>query len=94
VVAKQVLLSYGLHVDLADDGQQCIEVLKHVACNLVFMDSHMPNIDELEACSIIRQKNSDIPIVALTAAVLKAQVQKSVSASINSHIDNHSIMSS
>jgi CheY-like chemotaxis protein len=83
VVAKKILLSYGLHVDLADDGQQCIEALKHVVYNLVFMDSHMPNIDEFEDCSIIRQKNSDIPIVALTATVLKALVQKSLSASIS-----------
>jgi signal transduction histidine kinase/CheY-like chemotaxis protein len=86
VVAQQVLLSYGLKVDVASDGQQCIDALKHAHYDLVFMDLHMPNIDGFEACSIIRQTNPNIPIVALTAAVLKDEVQKALDAGMNSHL--------
>jgi CheY-like chemotaxis protein len=46
----------------------------------------MPNIDGFEACSIIRQSNPNIPIVALTAAVLKDEVQKALDAGMNSHL--------
>ncbi|PKG98469.1 ATP-binding protein [Paraglaciecola sp. MB-3u-78] len=86
VVAQQILLSYGLQVDLASDGQQCIDALKHADYDLVFMDLHMPNVDGFEACSIIRQTNRDIPIVALTAAVLKDEVQKALDVGMNSHL--------
>jgi signal transduction histidine kinase len=86
VVAQQILLSYGLQVDLADDGQQCIDVLENAHYDLVFMDLHMPNIDGFEACSIIRKTNPDIPIVALTAAVLRDEVQKSLDVGMNSHL--------
>jgi signal transduction histidine kinase/ActR/RegA family two-component response regulator len=86
VVAQQILLSYGLQVDLASDGQQCIDALKHADYDLVFMDLHMPNVDGFEACSIIRQTHPDIPIVALTAAVLKDEVQKALDVGMNSHL--------
>jgi signal transduction histidine kinase/CheY-like chemotaxis protein len=86
VVAQQILLSYGLKVDVASDGQQCIEALKHAHYDLVFMDLHMPNIDGFEACSIIRQTNPNIPIVALTAAVLKDEIQKALDAGMNLHL--------
>jgi signal transduction histidine kinase/CheY-like chemotaxis protein len=86
VVAQQILRSYGLQVDLASDGQQCINALQHKQYDLVFMDLHMPNIDGFEACSIIRRTNPDIPIVALTAAVLKDEVQKAIGVGMNSHL--------
>ena len=86
VVAQQILLSYGLQVDLVNDGQQCIDALKNAHYNLVFMDLHMPNIDGFEACSIIRKTDPDIPIVALTAAVLKDEIQKALDVGMNSHI--------
>ena len=86
VVAQQVLLSYGLQVDLADDGQQCIDALENAHYDLVFMDLHMPNIDGFEACSIIRKTHPEIPIVALTAAVLKDEVQKALDVGMNSHL--------
>ena len=86
MVAQQILLSYGLQVDLANDGQQCIDALKNGHYDLVFMDLHMPNVDGFEACRIIRQTNPDIPIVALTAAVLKDEVQKALAVGMNSHL--------
>jgi CheY-like chemotaxis protein len=47
---------------------------------------HMPNVDGFEACSIIRKTYPDIPIVALTAAVLKDEVQKALDVGMNSHL--------
>ena len=86
VVAQQILLSYGLQVDLVNDGQQCIDALENTHYDLVFMDLHMPNVDGFEACSRIRKTLPDIPIVALTAAVLKDEVQKALDAGMNSHL--------
>jgi signal transduction histidine kinase/CheY-like chemotaxis protein len=86
VVAQQILSSYGLTVDLADDGEQCIEALKHKEYDLIFMDLHMPNMDGFEACKIIRQSHPQLPIVALTAAVLKDELEKATTLGMNGHL--------
>jgi CheY-like chemotaxis protein len=86
VVVQQILHSYGLEIDLADYGQQCIDALENAHYDLVFMDLHMPNVDGFEACSTIRKTNPDIPIAALTAAVLKDEVQKALDVVMNSHL--------
>jgi signal transduction histidine kinase/CheY-like chemotaxis protein len=86
VVAQEILLSFGLEVDLADDGQKCIDALKNTDYDLILMDLHMPNVDGFEACSIIRKTKPDLPVVALTAAVLKDEVQKALDVGMNSHL--------
>ena len=86
VVAQETLLSFGLAVDLADNGQQCIDAVNNQDYDLIFMDLHMPEVDGFKACSIIRETNKNIPIVALTAAVLKDEVQKALDVGMNSHL--------
>ncbi|WP_412972264.1 ATP-binding protein [Glaciecola sp. MF2-115] len=86
VVAQEILLSFGLEVELAEDGQKCIDALKNTEYDLILMDLHMPNVDGFEACSIIRKTKPDLPVVALTAAVLKDEVQKALDVGMNSHL--------
>ena len=52
---------------------------------LVFIDLYIPNFDGLEACSVIKHTNFDIPIIALSAAILKGEYQKILDAGMNSH---------
>ena len=86
IVAKETLLSYGLEVDLANDGQLCIKALENKDYDLILMDLHMPNVDGFEACTEIRKKDPNIPVVALTAAVLKDEIQKALDAGMNAHL--------
>lgn len=63
-------------ISLADDGAQCLEILKKEKIDLVLMDLQMPVMDGYEAISAIRQgltgaTNMDIPIIVLTADVTK-----------------------
>jgi CheY-like chemotaxis protein len=76
---------YGLQVNIVNDAKKCIDTFKNENYGLVFIDLHMPNFDGLEACSVVRQTNFDIPIVALSVAILKDEVQKILDASMNSH---------
>jgi signal transduction histidine kinase/CheY-like chemotaxis protein len=86
VVAQQTLLSYGLDVDLVDDGQKCLEAMQNKNYDLIFMDLHMPNVDGFQACVEIRKANTTIPVVALTAAVLKDEIQKALDSGMNAHL--------
>ena len=50
----------------AENGKQALELLKKEHVDLCLLDIMMPKIDGYAVCEIIR-KNSDIPIIMLTA---------------------------
>jgi len=63
-------LLYGLNIKLlyARDGREAVDLFKsNPGINLVLMDIKMPVMDGLEATSIIKSINPDIPVIAQTA---------------------------
>jgi len=73
-VITKLLLRLGLEVSLADNGEQAIALARTQRFDLVLMDIHMPGIDGLEATRRIHAlpQCHDLPVVALTAAVMDA----------------------
>jgi CheY-like chemotaxis protein len=51
----------------ANDGKEAVEMVKSNQYDLVFMDLKMPVYSGLEATTIIRSFNNEIPIIAVTA---------------------------
>ncbi|MFT6048082.1 MAG: signal transduction histidine kinase [Arenicella sp.] len=86
IVAKEILKSYGLDIELAIDGMQAIELTKHSHFDLIFMDLQMPNVDGFEATKAIRLSGSATPIVALSASALKEDVEEAYRVGMNGHI--------
>jgi CheY-like chemotaxis protein len=73
-VMKELLMSYGIKVDLVLSGQEAIDRIRsaEVRYDLIFMDHMMPEMDGLEAVRIIRNEIGSpyarqVAIVALTA---------------------------
>ncbi len=54
---------------------------------LILMDIQMPVMDGYEATKIIRQIDSDIPIIAITANAMKEDINQSAKFGMNSHIN-------
>lgn len=71
-VASSFMRKRGVTVSVAWHGGEAVELVKQQMFDLVLMDLHMPVMGGIEATKIIRQlpQGKDLPIVAMTAAVL------------------------
>ena len=76
----------GFDIDIANNGFEAIEHVQNKDYDIVFMDIQMPIMDGLEATKRIREFNTTLPIVALSAGVLAENIDASSSAGVNDHI--------
>jgi CheY-like chemotaxis protein len=76
-VALQTLKKMGYRADIANNGLEVLEALKHKTYDLIFMDVQMPEMDGFQTTQAIHQKWSavhDYPrpwIIAMTANAMQ-----------------------
>ena len=89
-VALRWLSGAGHEVLLAEDGQQALNILREQNVDLVLMDMQMPVMDGIEATRRIRAgeggQHRAVPIVAMTANVMPADVEACYQAGMNAYI--------
>jgi len=73
MVATKMMEQLGIEVTAASNGAEAVEMAEAHQFNLILMDFHMPVMDGLKATKILRKNGCGIPIIALTAAVLKEE---------------------
>jgi signal transduction histidine kinase/CheY-like chemotaxis protein len=88
---KQILLKYGVEVELANNGLEAFEKRKGETYDLIFMDIQMPVMDGIEATHEIlnyevEEKLQHIPIVALTANALKGDRERFLAEGLDEYI--------
>ena len=86
IVAKQNLENFGLEVDIAENGAIAVEKVKKEHFDIIFMDLQMPIMDGFEASRKIREFSSNIPIIALSAAVMEEDLKMTQAAGMNEHL--------
>jgi CheY-like chemotaxis protein len=67
----------------ANDGRQAVEKARQMKPDLILMDVQMPEMNGLEASREIRKFNTRIPIIALTAGIVKEEIDKCYEAGMN-----------
>ena len=86
-LAERVLTREGARVTLVNDGLQAVNALREnpEAFDAVLMDIQMPVMDGLAATRAIREELglTDLPVIALTAAVMPEERQEALSAGVN-----------
>ncbi len=85
---EKVFQKLGIIIDEAKNGREAVDKLRQRNWyNIVFMDVQMPEMNGIEATEIIRNEISrELPIIALTAAVMKQDQELALSAGMNDFI--------
>ena len=74
-------------VGLAQDGAEALELILSNSPDVVLMDLHMPVMGGIETTEIIRNSiDKTIPIIALTAAAMKDDEEKSFAVGMNDYL--------
>ncbi len=68
-VVKKCLSELGITVLTAENGEEGIQRIKNVPCDLLIIDALMPGLNGIETLRKIREMNADIPAVIMTGII-------------------------
>lgn len=87
-VATELLQQADLVVDIANNGEEAVEMVKETEYDVVLMDIQMPVMDGFTATRKIRSDSrfKDLPIVAMTANVMAQDIEECEKAGMDDHV--------
>jgi len=90
-LAVKILEKNGYRVDIVETGKAAVTALENIRYDLVLMDLEMPEMNGLEATTIIRDLSSkvlnhEVPIIAMTAHAMTGYKEKSLEAGMNGYV--------
>ncbi|WOH37577.1 response regulator [Thalassotalea fonticola] len=85
-LAMELLKQADIIVDLAENGEQAVNMANEQTYDGILMDLQMPIMDGYTATGIIRQEYPKLPILAMTANAMAGDKEKVVAAGMNDHI--------
>ncbi|HOF06311.1 MAG TPA: response regulator, partial [Syntrophales bacterium] len=87
-IARELLTEAGFVVDIAEDGRKSLAMIAKRPYDVVLMDMQMPVMDGVSATREIRKQEAfrELPIIAMTANVMAADIQKCTEAGMNDHV--------
>lgn len=87
-IARDLLRAAGYQVLAARSGREAISQLEHVPVDAVLMDIQLPDMDGLQATSLIRDRLGlrEIPIIAMTAHAMKGDAERFLRAGLDDYL--------
>ncbi len=88
LLTRRILMVEGYDVIEAEDGPSGIALAREQDIDLILVDINMPGMDGYEVARRLRQmpKLEHVPIIALTANVLRGDREKSLEAGCDGYI--------
>jgi len=87
-IASEMLKSMGAVVDIAENGEEALEMVDRSQYDVVLMDLQMPVMDGMEAARLMRVRSrlANVPIIAMTADAMKGVKEKVLEQGMNAYI--------
>ncbi len=88
-LTKKILSLQNYEISAVKDGQKVIDKLESETFDLILMDIHMPVMDGMECAREIRKmknKNADVPIIAITGNANNYSLDDFKEAGINGYL--------
>ncbi|MBF0151798.1 MAG: response regulator [Magnetococcales bacterium] len=87
-VAYELLAQMGVHVVIANNGREAVEMVGKELFDGVLMDVQMPEMDGYEASRRLRKlvDGERLPIIAMTANAMVGDREKCLEAGMNDHV--------
>ncbi|MFT5506309.1 MAG: signal transduction histidine kinase/ActR/RegA family two-component response regulator [Gammaproteobacteria bacterium] len=87
-LVRELLESEGMQVEIAFNGKEALALLEKADFDCVLMDCQMPVMDGYDATRAIRNlsKFNNLPVIALTANVMKEDIVSVFSSGMNDHV--------
>lgn len=86
MVAEKMLSNWNAKVEVAENGLHAIGKAREGNFDIILMDLQMPVLDGYSACRHIREFNSLIPIIALTASASSDVYERTKEAGMNGYV--------
>jgi two-component system, cell cycle response regulator DivK len=88
ILVKRILEAEGYRVLLAEDGPEGLRIARQQHPDLILVDISMPHMDGYSVTAELRSQDGvkDVPIVALTANVMRGDREKSLEAGCSGYI--------
>ncbi|MBQ4810341.1 response regulator [Pseudoalteromonas luteoviolacea] len=75
IVIQKMFEKTGAQIELVENGKLAVQAFQNETFDIVLMDIQMPEMDGIEAFSLIHQLNPQIPVIALTANVMPQDIE-------------------
>ncbi|MGL1891815.1 MAG: transporter substrate-binding domain-containing protein [Spirochaetaceae bacterium] len=87
-VAREILEGEGFYVDIAENGEICIQMVQQKEYDIILMDLQMPVMGGVEATIEIRKLEffNNLPIVAMTADAMTGIRDNVITSGMNDYI--------
>ena len=88
LLVQRILTAYGYEVVEAETGKEGMRLAQEIDPDLILMDINLPEMDGYEATALLKQVDAlaDVPIIAMTANVMKGDREKTLAAGCDGYI--------
>lgn len=88
LLVYRVLRAEGFNVETVPDGPSGLEFVENHLPDLILMDINLPKIDGYTMTARLKQRQelANVPIIALTANVMKGDREKTIAAGCDGYI--------
>lgn len=87
-IVQLIFEKQGCEVDIANNGEEALELYEDGKYNLIFMDIMMPKMDGVTAMKILKEKHPNlVPVIGLSAHALEGDAQRFIKMGMDDYLE-------